>query len=38
MDKYYEYDSDTGELQLYANGEEAGEEVLIDQEVDLVNW
>lgn len=38
MDKYYEYDSETGELQLYANGEEAGEEVLIDQEVDLVNW
>jgi len=38
MDKYYEYDSETGELQLYGNGEEAGEEVLIDQEVDLVNW
>lgn len=38
IDKYYEYDASTGELQLYANGEEAGEEVLIDQEVDLVNW
>lgn len=38
IDKYYDYDASTGELQLYANGEEAGEEVLIDQEVDLVNW
>jgi hypothetical protein len=38
MDKYYEYDSETGGLQLYANGEEAGEEVLIDKEVDLINW
>jgi hypothetical protein len=38
MDKYYEYDLETGELQLYANGEEAGEEVLIDKEVNLVNW
>lgn len=38
MDKYFNYDASTGELQLYANGEEAGEEVLIDQEVSLVNW
>ena len=38
IDKYYDYDASTGELQLYANGEEAGEEVMIDQEVNLVNW
>ena len=38
LDKYYNFDASTGELQLYANGEEAGEEVLIDQEVSLVNW
>lgn len=38
IDKYYDYDASTGELQLYANGEEAGDEVLIDQEVSLVNW
>lgn len=38
IDKYYEYDSSNGKIQLYANGEEAGEEILLDQEVDLVNW
>lgn len=38
LDRYYDYNASTGELQLYANGEEAGEEVLIDKELDLINW
>lgn len=38
LDKYYNYDTSTGGLQLYADGEEAGDEILIDQEVNMVNW
>lgn len=38
MDKYYEYDTSTGELQFYANEEEAGEGINVDQEIQLVNW
>lgn len=38
IDKYYDYDSSTGELQFYADGEETGDEILIDQELQLVNW
>ena len=38
MDKYYEYDSETGELQFYANGEENGEVIDVEDEVQLVNW
>ena len=38
MDKYYEYDASTGELQFYANEEEAGEEINVDQEIQLINW
>lgn len=37
MDKYYEYDASTGELQLYANGE-AIDEINVDQEIKLINW
>ena len=38
MDKYYEYDSETGEIQFYANGEENGEVIDVEDEVQLVNW
>ena len=38
MDKYYEYDSETGEIQFYANGEEVGETIDVEDEVQLVNW
>lgn len=38
MDRYYDYDASTGELQFYANGEEAGDKIDVDQEIDLVNW
>lgn len=37
MDKYYEYNASTGELQLYANGE-AVDEINVDQEIKLINW
>lgn len=38
MDKYYEYDTSTGELQFYANEEEAGDGINVDQEIQLINW